>query len=231
VLKKAEYFILINGNLYLKDSTLNLNHKPVITLDNIYEMERVVLLLHSQNHLGINKMEDLCKNKYFGIKRGIIRSVVDECKTCKFSRPLKISDNKHHIIALQSNERFQIDLIDLKSFNNCNNGNKWLLTVIDIYSKFGFARSLKQKSGNEVERELRKLFYQIGPCKILQSDNGTEFKNSKIANLCSEFNIKHIFGRPNHPKSQGQVERFNQTITRSISKMLFNEDEKIWIEK
>jgi transposase InsO family protein len=52
----------------------------------------------------------------------------------------------------------------------------------------------------------------------LQSDNGKEFTNSEIKDLCERYNVMHVHGRVRHPQTQGQVERLNQTITRSLSK-------------
>ncbi|KAG0436457.1 Retrovirus-related Pol polyprotein from transposon [Dictyocoela muelleri] len=112
-----------------------------------------------------------------------------------------------------------------------NNDYKYILSVIDIYSRFGFARPLIKKEGKDVANSLKDIFYEHRPCKFLQSDNGTEFKNKYIKEICEQFNIEQIHGRTNHPKSQGIVRRFNQTITKFLSKLLFNEDEKNWIKQ
>ncbi|KAG0432280.1 Transposon Tf2-9 polyprotein, partial [Dictyocoela muelleri] len=61
--------------------------------------------------------------------------------------------------------------------------------------------------------------------RMIQSDNGKEFTNTLIHELCKEFNILLIHGRPRHPQTQGQVERFNQTLTRSIAKILMHSND------
>ena len=52
----------------------------------------------------------------------------------------------------------------------------------------------------------------MGVPKILQSDNGGEFKNSILDQYLSKINVRHIFGSPYHPQSQGSVEAYNRTI-------------------
>ena len=47
-------------------------------------------------------------------------------------------------------EIWAADLIDMQAFSNNNNGIKYLLTVIDIFSKFVWIVSLKRKTGQEV---------------------------------------------------------------------------------
>ncbi|KAG0442608.1 Gag-Pol polyprotein [Dictyocoela muelleri] len=229
LIKKSELFIIIENKLYLKGGQF-FNDKYVISGENETEMFFYAKLLHDQCHIGVNKLEYLCKQKFLYIKRNIIRNLVVNCEVCKFSMPLKQNDNVNHILAKAPNERFQIDLIDLREYKAVNNNYKWIFSIIDIYSRFGFVRPLESKNSKIIAEILRSLFLEHGPCCILQSDNGTEFKNKNIKDLCLEFGITQIHGRPNNPKSQGIVERFNQTITKFLSKSLYIEEEKIWIK-
>ena len=59
---------------------------------------------------------------------------------------------------------------------------------------------------------IKEIFTIMGVPKILQSDNGGEFKNSILDQYLSKINVRHIFGSPYHPKSQGSVEANNRTI-------------------
>lgn len=65
-----------------------------------------------------------------------------------------------------------------------------------------------------------------GPLKILQCDNGKEFVNSDMDRLANEFNITIRHSRPRRPQSNGQIERFNQTLTRYLQRLVFYVDDK-----
>ena len=52
-------------------------------------------------------------------------------------------------------EIWAADLIDMQAFSKYNNGIKYFLTVIDIFSKFVWIVPLKQKSGQEVANAFR----------------------------------------------------------------------------
>lgn len=75
---------------------------------------------------------------------------------------------------------------------------------------------------------LERLFFLEGAPSIVQSDNGKEFKNSLLSELYKKWNIISVFGRPRHPQSQGQIERANQTLVRSLSKALHKKP-KTWL--
>ena len=53
-------------------------------------------------------------------------------------------------------EIWAADLTDMQAFSNDNNGIKYLLTVIDIFSKFVWIVPLKRKTGQEVANEFFK---------------------------------------------------------------------------
>lgn len=117
-------------------------------------------------------------------------------------------------------------MVDLKTLSDVNENYKWLLNIIDCKSKFAWSIPCFTKTSKEVSVKLESLFYTSGPPEIIQTDNGTEFKGH-VDDILKKFNVLHIRGR--HPQSQGQIERFNQTLKRSLSKLLATEKDKCWL--
>jgi transposase InsO family protein len=221
--KKAENFIIIDGQLYLK-SCDNL-HKKVLIQEHEVANKLEVLKLHDEKHYGHNRLYAHCKKLFFSVPRQLVRQVVAECVVCAKSLPLKTKEKMKHIIAMRPWERIMIDLIDLRSYKESNQGFCWILTTIDVFSKFTQTYPLKKKSAQEVVQCMQKLIHSFGAPSILQSDNGKEFKNTLMDELCNRHNILFLHGRPRHPQTQGQIERFNQTLTRYISKHLLCSEE------
>ena len=56
--------------------------------------------------------------------------------------------------------------------------------------------------------------------KKVRSDNGSEFKNTRIDELCDEFSIRHQFSTKYTPQSNGFVERRNRTLIDMARSML-----------
>ena len=48
--------------------------------------------------------------------------------------------------------------------------------------------------------------------KRVRSDNGIEFKNTRIDELCDDFGIRHLFSAKYTPQSNDHVERKNKTL-------------------
>eukprot|EP00732_Lithocolla_globosa_P001254 Lithocolla_globosa_v1_NODE_591_length_3661_cov_41.346644.p1 type:complete len:354 gc:universal NODE_591_length_3661_cov_41.346644:876-1937(+) len=106
--------------------------------------------------------------------------------------------------------QWQIDLADLSRLSKENKGFKYLLTVIDVLSKYAWAVPLKTKTGPEVRAALDKIFASGRIPKIIQSDDGKEFYNSRVQELFKKHNITH-FSTNNETKAS-IVERFNRTL-------------------
>ncbi len=83
--------------------------------------------------------------------------------------------------------------------------------------------ALSNKEARHVAENLLQLFFQFGPCKILQSDNGKEFTAQIINDLKIMWpGLVIVNGRPRHPQSQGLVERGNSTLCDILGKFMQN---------
>jgi len=71
------------------------------------------------------------------------------------------------------------DLIDMQAFSKYNKSIKYLLTIIDVYSKYGRIVPLKQKTGIAVASALEKVFKERKPEK-LWVDKGKEFYSKDV---------------------------------------------------
>jgi hypothetical protein len=68
--------------------------------------------------------------------------------------------------------------------------------------------------------------------KRVRSDNGSEFKNTRIDELCDDFEIRHQFSAKYTPQSNGLVERKNRTLIDMARSMLseYNVSQSFWAE-
>ena len=73
------------------------------------------------------------------------------------------------------------DLLDLQAFSKDNDGIKYLLTVIDIFSKFVWVIPLKRKTVQEVASTFSRILKERKPSKI-RVNEGREFYNKDDTN-------------------------------------------------
>ena len=88
---------------------------------------------------------------------------------------------------------------------------RYVLTVIDAFSRFLWLRPLESKSSQVITSESESIYIEHGSPEIIQCDRGGEFKKA-LKLLCDRMNIKLIYSRPRHPQSQGKVERCHRTL-------------------
>ena len=117
--------------------------------------------------------------------------------------------DKRSVFAKQIADIWAADLVDMSPFFRSNKGYKYLLTVIDVYSKYGWIMPLKTKTGKKVARAFRKLFHNGHPNR-LWTDKGTEYYNRQLKGVL-EANDVMLYSTENEEKSS-VVERWNRTM-------------------
>ena len=110
-----------------------------------------------------------------------------------------------------------IDLFQLKT--SCN-GSNYCLVVVDVCTRFVFLRPIEDKKMETIAKTLTSIFTDFGFPKIVQSDNGSEFKNQVMDCVMTMTGIDHRLTTPYHPRGNGLAEKFVQTTKLSIIKSL-----------
>ena len=131
-------------------------------------------------------------------------------------KPLRRKFPKRRVFADGVDAIWAADLVDMQKLSRANKGYRHILMIIDIFSKFGWAIPLKNKSGPEVVRAFRGLFKTQTPPKKLWTDKGSEFKYAGTRKLLREHGV-HLYMTENEEKSC-VVERWNRTIKRDMWK-------------
>ena len=121
---------------------------------------------------------------------------------------------------------WQADLVDMGS--KPDNGHKWILTAVDVFSKYGWARAMKNKEKRTVAVAMADILSSQKP-RLLQTDNGSEFIASDFQAVLRRYNVKHITGLAGRPFSQGNIERWNGTIKSVIGRLWTARKDKRWV--
>ena len=123
---------------------------------------------------------------------------------------------RRKIIVNHIDEIFAADLVEMQKFAKLNKGYRYLITCIDIFSKFAWVIPLKDKRGITIKNALQKIFNERKP-KFLWTDRGTEFYNKQVQDLLNENNIK-IYSTNNSEIKSAVIERFNRTFKNMMYK-------------
>lgn len=105
----------------------------------------------------------------------------------------------------------------------------WILHIKDHFSKYSFLRPLTSKGARQVANELEYWIQLMGPPRILQCDNGREFKGA-VLHILKKHGIKLINSTPRHPQSQGLVEQGNSVVERKLRAFMAERGTRAWSE-
>ena len=100
--------------------------------------------------------------------------------------------------------------MDISSLARFNEGYKFLLTCIDVFSKFAWVVPLKNETGESLVNGFQSILDLGRSPEKLQTDKGTEFLNRNFQSFLKEKNI-HFF-TTNSKLKASVVERFNRTL-------------------
>lgn len=170
---------------------------------------------------------------YSGLSRNAIQKKLNVMKKPPKLRPL--FENKaplRPIKACRVQDRHQVDLVSIASTPATIDGDtyKYVMSVIDIFSRFVFLGPLQTKESSEVAENLLDIYNEHGPPEILQSDQGTEFKDVVKA-ICEALNVRIIKSAAYSPHTQGKDERSHRTWKEKIKFDMINcENDVNWVE-
>ena len=122
-------------------------------------------------------------------------------------------------------ERVQADLIDMRS--QPDGQFKWILHLKDHFSKLTFLWPLESKEASNICDGIAFFIMVFSPMRILQMDNGAEFKGVLLY-LLRRHGIKIINGNPRHPQSQGLVEQGNGVVKARLAAWMEENDTRHW---
>lgn len=110
-----------------------------------------------------------------------------------------------------------------------NEDYRYLLCIIDQFSKLAQCYILKNKNAESVMGNVKNFVNLYGKPNKIHTDNGKEFSNKLLEEYCRLHNIQYIHSRPYHPQSQGSIEKFkyNMEIKR-ILKNIYLENSKLF---
>lgn len=128
-------------------------------------------------------------------------------------------------------ERIQIDFTSFE-YADPLTGDRHVLTVIDCFSKFGWAKAFPTQDAEPIARYILEIFLnELKYPEILQSDNGKSFLAQVMKDLLALFGTKQKNSRPYHPATNGQIEKFNGTLKRRLREHLNKGPNLPWAHK
>ena len=147
-----------------------------------------------------------------------------------YSKPPKkyFATNKTDVYFID--DIWSLDILDLKDYGHKNNrGYRYVLVVIDDFSRFGWTILLKNKNAQTIIDSFENILISSKRSpNLIESNRGKEFYNNIFQDFLNKNNIKFY----SRNSSYGAVfaERFNRTIRDLLKKIVFEQGDAKWID-
>ncbi|EPB65351.1 integrase core domain protein [Ancylostoma ceylanicum] len=159
-------------------------------------------------HFGAKKvLRELSKRLFWESMRRDIMLWSEECREC-------LCHNGHHALVpplkpIVTTEPYEVVGMDILEMGPTTDGNRYILAVVDHFSKFAGAYAIPTKSASTVARVFFERWVAEGgrQPKCILSDQGGEFDNKLMQELRALMGIDHVFTKGYNPRENGLTER------------------------
>ena len=150
------------------------------------------------------------KEGKFDINRTKIKEWLMKQDAYTLHKPIRRRFRRNRVIVGGIDEQWQMDLADMQSRQKFNDGYRYLLVCIDVFSKYAWVVPLKDKTGLSLV-DAFKIILANGrkPEKII-TDQGTEFFDKRFKALLKDEDIE-LYNTYNETKAS-VVERLIRTL-------------------
>ena len=90
-------------------------------------------------------------------------------------KPITRNFSKRAVISNGIDEIWAADLVEMQTFSKWNKGVKYLLMVIDVFSKYGWIKTMTDKKTETVNKAFDEIFKSKRKPQMLWTDEGSEF--------------------------------------------------------
>lgn len=148
-------------------------------------------------------------------------------------KPVIKKFKKRKVVTLGIDDLWAADLIVMTSYSAENDGYKYMLNVIDTFSKYAWSEPLKKKDGATVAIAFQKIITKAksnnhSSPNLLHTDKGLEFKNKHFKSILDKHSIK-LYHTENLEKSS-IIERFNRTLNGKMKIHFYVNQSYRWID-
>ena len=179
-------------------------------------METYYNIKHSAGYGGVKRLAEHVDNP---------EGWLSTQPTYTLHKPIKRKFPTRKYTTSAIDDLWQMDLMEMIPYARINKGNRYILTCIDVFSRFARAVALKSKEAIELRNAIKVMLKDTTP-RHIQTDMGKEFYNKLVRELIQSKKIIHYSVYSQFKASL--VERFNRTLREKFNRYFTHTGKKIW---
>ena len=165
-------------------------------------------------HPGVTRLLHFVKSKNLPYSTEDVKKLCSNCRICAELKPNFYKSKNHTLI--RSTRPVERISIDFKGPLPSSSRNKYILTIVDEYSRFPFVIPCPDISASTIIKSLDSIFSLCGMPGFIHSGRGSSFMSADVKNYLTSRGVATSHSTPYHPIGNGQVERYNGIVWKSI---------------
>ena len=175
--------------------------------------KRALTFIHEKESGHLGQLKSILKAEeyfYWPNLRSDTKKFVKECITCQQTKTAATLQKQWQELppVQQPMDRISMDITEMVVAK----GYRYVLTVIDHFSRYVKLFKLRSRHAEEVVRNIQSYMGDYGVPKTLLADNACEFRSRLLADLCHTHGIDLVFSTPYHPQGNSITERLHRTM-------------------
>jgi hypothetical protein len=182
-------------------------------------MDNIIKENYEENNFPSSaKLYKIMKKKDINITLIQIKTFLDKQSVEQVTK-IKRKKQKGHIVAFFPNQFWQMDIFDLSKYEKYNSGYKYILSIIDVFTRKAYLMAMKYKNETDVVNSFNKIIEdnKILPV-VITSDTDSTFLSNRVQNLFKKYDIIHNTVPIGDHASLGIIDRFALTLKRILTK-------------
>jgi hypothetical protein len=194
--------------------------------------DKINMFYEEYNFPSGARLYNILKNNDVKVTKKEVDEFLNSKKEYQLLKVKKISKNREgHITAITYEEIAQLDIYDLKKYYKHNSKYKYILALIDVFSRKVFVKPMKSKSNEDVLTSFMEILKENKYIpSVLTSDTDSTFMSKEFQKFLLKMDIIHddVIASNDH-KSLSLIDRFARTLKTVLTKLFIKNDNTNWI--
>ena len=198
-----------------------------------YEGPRNPCRTGTAGYQSAEKLYQKARERSLGVSRRAVRDWLETQDTYTRYKSIVRKHKYRKTFVKDLADQVQLDLVDMGKYGSKNKGYRWILTAVEILSRYAFAIPVRRKDGKNmmkaVELLLERFKKRFGNYpNFVQFDEGKEFYNVGVRNFLKSHDVSYFSTQSE--KKAAVVERFNRTLKAMMWKYFYSKGTYAWID-
>ena len=185
---------------------------------------------HPASYAGPDKLYHFVKQEgQFKIGRRRIQQWLQDQEAFSLTRKARRTFPRSRVVVQGIDSQWDMDLMDMTSLSKDNDGIKYVLVAIDIFSRYAHCQPSPSKRGTDIVQALQRMFDEERLPRMVRTDRGMEFRAKGVQDLFRERKIHHFYALNTETKAN-YAERLIKTLKHKLFRYLLKHNTKRYID-